>query len=125
MKKCSWCGKEYPEEVLVCAVDQQALVSDALQPPVATGASPPKLRSCIPWIIFWHVFVFFYLVSAEEGVIWLASMLAYWSAVGVGLKRRKGQLTRWTALIVSHGLIVISIFAVFMFYFIARLRGLL
>ncbi len=38
MKKCSWCGKEYPDEALFCATDGYALQ------PVA-GSCPPILTS--------------------------------------------------------------------------------
>jgi len=29
MKKCTYCGKEYPDEAEVCAIDQEPLESDA------------------------------------------------------------------------------------------------
>ena len=32
MKKCTYCGKEYPEEALVCAIDQEPLQSDTPMP---------------------------------------------------------------------------------------------
>lgn len=38
MKKCSWCGKEYPDEALFCATDGYALQSVA-------GSCPPILTS--------------------------------------------------------------------------------
>ncbi len=28
MKKCTYCGKEYPEEALICAIDHEPLQSD-------------------------------------------------------------------------------------------------
>ena len=30
MKKCTYCGKEYPDEAEVCAIDQQPLVRDGV-----------------------------------------------------------------------------------------------
>ena len=33
MKKCPWCGKEYPDEVSVCAIDQNPLESCDPEPP--------------------------------------------------------------------------------------------
>jgi hypothetical protein len=38
MKKCSWCGKEYPDDALFCATDGYALQQ-------ATGSFPPVLTS--------------------------------------------------------------------------------
>jgi hypothetical protein len=32
MKKCTYCGKEYPEEALVCAIDHEPLESDIPKP---------------------------------------------------------------------------------------------
>ncbi len=40
MKKCSWCGKEYPDDALFCAVDGYALQ------PVA-GSCPPTITSAV------------------------------------------------------------------------------
>ena len=33
MKKCNWCGKEYPDDVSVCAIDQNPLESFDPAPP--------------------------------------------------------------------------------------------
>ena len=35
MKKCTYCGKEYPEDATACAIDGQALESDAPKPPTS------------------------------------------------------------------------------------------
>jgi hypothetical protein len=32
MKKCTYCGKEYPEDAVVCAIDQEPLQSDSPAP---------------------------------------------------------------------------------------------
>ncbi|HZQ48454.1 MAG TPA: zinc ribbon domain-containing protein [Verrucomicrobiae bacterium] len=40
MKKCSWCGKEYPDDASFCAIDGYALQ------PVA-GTCPPTLTSAV------------------------------------------------------------------------------
>src|ERR1051325_8398964 len=37
MKKCSYCGKEYPDDAQLCSIDGQALTSDD-QPPVPAAA---------------------------------------------------------------------------------------
>ena len=39
MKKCTWCGKEYPDDATVCAMDQQPLQSNI--PPVISAPIIP------------------------------------------------------------------------------------
>jgi hypothetical protein len=39
MKKCPWCGKEYPDEILVCAIDQNPLESSDAAPASASDKS--------------------------------------------------------------------------------------
>jgi len=39
MKKCSWCGREYPDDVSTCVVDQQSLVSVASPAPEQASGS--------------------------------------------------------------------------------------
>jgi len=34
MKKCSYCGKEYPDDALVCAVDHEPLLTDGSKTPI-------------------------------------------------------------------------------------------
>lgn len=41
MKKCTYCGKEYPEEAVVCTIDQEPLESDS-PAPEPTPASDPE-----------------------------------------------------------------------------------
>ena len=40
MKKCPWCGQEYPDEVSVCAIDQSPLESRDPRP--AAAVSQPE-----------------------------------------------------------------------------------
>lgn len=40
MKKCPYCGKEYPDDATVCAIDQEPLQSDT--PPAAQTSEDPK-----------------------------------------------------------------------------------
>ena len=45
MKKCSYCGKEYPDTTTVCPVDQQPVTatgSPATAPPAKISASPAR-----------------------------------------------------------------------------------
>jgi len=45
MKKCTWCGKEYPEDAVVCAIDQQPLESDAPAPAAPSPESESDVLS--------------------------------------------------------------------------------
>ncbi len=45
MKKCTWCGKEYPDEASVCALDQQPLTSAA-----GSGGSRPATPPEAAWV---------------------------------------------------------------------------
>ena len=47
MKKCTYCGKEYPDEAEVCAIDQEPLESDAPVPSVVSEDSSPD-SSAVP-----------------------------------------------------------------------------
>ncbi len=40
MKKCTYCGKEYPDETAVCDIDGQPLQSPGTEPP---GSLPPEI----------------------------------------------------------------------------------
>jgi hypothetical protein len=46
MKKCSYCGAEYPDDATVCAVDQTSLDGSRLQNPLRASPleSEPSLR---------------------------------------------------------------------------------
>jgi len=67
MKKCTYCGKEYPDEATVCTVDQQSLTADgspaAISRPPVKPAVMVKLRSlhlylgCIfaPMLLFFAI----------------------------------------------------------------------
>jgi hypothetical protein len=122
MKKCSYCGRDNTDDspdCRECGTEFSTVVT-----PVAV-AKVPSLRSCMPWVVFWHILSFILFAVAEEPVIWLSSVLAFWPAVTIGLIRRKGRLTKLTALVISHGLVLICAFAMYMFYFVAHLRGLI
>ena len=41
MRTCTYCGKEYPEDATVCAVDGEQLTALSPDPPAVTGAPPP------------------------------------------------------------------------------------
>ena len=43
MKKCKYCGKDYPDEATDCAIDGQPLDMDTVNPPVLPKPSKPDL----------------------------------------------------------------------------------
>lgn len=47
MKKCTWCGKEYPDEATACEVDSQPLTS--LCPPSIPPADAPAFTTRAHW----------------------------------------------------------------------------
>ncbi len=125
VKNCSYCGRNNADDAIYCCECGTAFFTVSAPIPI-TIAKLPSLRSCMSWVIAWHIVSSFILVGLLEMdlSIWFAAVVAYWSAVGVGLIRRKGQLTQRTAWVVSHGLVMVCIIAICIFYFIWRLRGL-
>ncbi len=100
VKKCTYCGKEYPDEATVCAVDQQALKSDARAPatpnaePRVTDANSGSRRhgSFFKWIptaiVLWVLGVLFASLAVISA--WLVEQEtrgAFWD-VGFGDSRR-------------------------------------
>lgn len=66
MKKCTYCGKDYPDEAIVCEIDQQELIGG---PPTKTGIleksdrapvrnSSPVTRPKGVWIVTVWMFLF-------------------------------------------------------------------
>src|SRR5262245_29331650 len=45
MKRCAFCGGEYPEEVTLCPLDRQPLDYDTLLPPVTPPPESPPMRT--------------------------------------------------------------------------------
>lgn len=45
MKECPYCGKEYPDDAVVCAIDRQALDPPAAQPEPAPKPAAPVRRT--------------------------------------------------------------------------------
>ena len=61
MKTCSYCGREYPDDATVCAVDQTPLVADVPEAAPAateTAAPEPAVKSSsdavmLGWFFIW------------------------------------------------------------------------
>ncbi|HEY3932373.1 MAG TPA: hypothetical protein VGM58_08385 [Verrucomicrobiae bacterium] len=80
MKRCAQCGKEYPDEVLVCAIDQQPLQQVVSSPP-AQAPLPAKSHKKSDFI------------SLETMLIWaivavvILFIVGYILLFGFGLER--------------------------------------
>lgn len=53
MKKCTYCGKEYPDELSVCAIDREPLDWVGVPPALATGF-PPYLQKNLACVVTGH-----------------------------------------------------------------------
>jgi hypothetical protein len=66
MKKCSYCGKEYPDDVAVCPVDGQPTIPQV--PPVAQHFQP---RKCLTYIAPLRAGVVLAVIYAFFGLIFV------------------------------------------------------
>ena len=53
MKKCTYCGKEYPDEAASCALDGQPLTSIDSQPSPQLQKHSPQVQTSQPKVIVW------------------------------------------------------------------------
>jgi hypothetical protein len=80
MKRCTYCGKEYPDEVSVCATDQQPL-QQVISPLPVHAALPVKDRKNSDFTSLESM-----LIWAIIGVV-IFYIAAYILLVGFGLGR--------------------------------------
>ncbi len=71
MKKCPYCGKEYPDEASVCAIDQEPLGSDSPPADVIPEVSKPDAEEPVNALEGSEV---------PEGFRWLGSFDAFEAA---------------------------------------------
>lgn len=70
MKKCTYCGKEYPEEATTCALDGQALEVVTVKPPELPKPSPKPDSIPVPAEVRrfnWAAFLLTWIWAACNG----------------------------------------------------------
>jgi hypothetical protein len=91
MKRCSYCGMEYPDNVEVCSIDANSLVTDVEQSPVPSKISgqlgniitiPIKiynllwaavvLLTLVSWVLSFNHPDWIIIISAVSAICWLA-----------------------------------------------------
>jgi hypothetical protein len=93
MKKCTYCGKDYPDEAETCLLDQAPLVScyrGPSQAPAAAGDLLPRqvLAPTAVWVL--SAFLLFYFLG-PAGVLVLNLATAGWAAMDCAKLRTKGS----------------------------------
>jgi hypothetical protein len=84
MKKCAYCGKEYPDDATICAIDQTPLTPDG-QPPAPVAAAAPK-KSGAPMkpalmtqLRTWHL----YLGCIFAPMLLFFAITGIWQTLGI------------------------------------------
>jgi len=89
MKKCSYCGKEYPDDATVCAVDQNPLVTigQSAAPVAATAAKPsvpaPAARTVKPALMAQLRSLHLYLGCIFAPMLLLFAITGIWQTTGI------------------------------------------
>ncbi|HXS67216.1 MAG TPA: hypothetical protein VN761_00135 [Candidatus Polarisedimenticolia bacterium] len=99
MKKCTYCGQEYPDDATVCAIDQQPLVSDAPSQaePQKESAAPKIKPPLMVRLREWHL----YLGCIFAPMLLLFALTGIWQTIGIGGARWMQALS---SIHTSHGL---------------------
>jgi uncharacterized membrane protein len=69
MKKCTYCGKEYPDEVEVCERDSERLVDPNAPKPAPVAKPEQNLVGIGGWLLFLAVMVYLSLIGGLIGPI--------------------------------------------------------
>ena len=71
MKKCGYCGKDYPDEIIVCEIDGSALIANLPMPPMLPEAEAVRGMG---------------LTSLQKrGRVMLAVLLSSWLSIALGI----------------------------------------
>lgn len=101
MKKCSYCGKEYPNDAMICAVDQHPLVAEGSAGPTTASASAPTPapRVVKPALMTQLRTLHLYLGCIFAPMLLLFALSGIWQTVGI---RGGSVMSLLSALHTSH-----------------------
>ncbi len=96
MKRCTYCGKDYPDEATACFLDQQALelinspsgASERSDSQPTKGYPPQVLVPAVLWLIANFLIVGFFTIA---GSIVFGLLTALWAAIDCSRLRSKGS----------------------------------
>lgn len=129
MKKCTYCGKEYPVEEFVCAVDGQPLMDTAVKIPlqlsITFGKKHPnisitiKIMLCIVWVLLLMLSAWNLITGQAVNPLHPLNLLTCTALI-------LGTLTVWNSstagkLISSACGIIVSLIMLYDFYIITHL----
>jgi hypothetical protein len=106
MKKCSYCGKDYPDDATVCAVDQNPLVTigQAVAPAAAAAAKPsvpaPAARVVKPALMPQLRSLHLYLGCIFAPMLLLFAITGIWQTFGI---KSAGWMAMLSSIHTSHG----------------------
>jgi hypothetical protein len=90
MKKCSYCGKEYPDEATACSIDGQPLetigapAAPKAQPVTSAAKPPPAGRPVDPALMTRLRSIHLYLGCIFAPMLLLFAISGIWQTLGVG-----------------------------------------
>jgi hypothetical protein len=95
MKRCAWCGREYPDAAMECSLDQQPLESvDSASEPLASAGSQSSASwqrqvaiPAVAWLIVNFVLIGRFTVAAS---FLLNLLLAIWAAMDCAKLQSRG-----------------------------------
>ena len=119
MKRCTWCGREHPDDASVCSLDQQPLELVALpsalpessSPQSGTGWPPQVVVPAVVWLIVNFLLVGLFTVGAS---FLFGLLTALWAAIDCSKLQSRGSRALGIAF---RPLVVFAVVAFFLWGF--------